>query len=130
MRSKPLVIVMVKAPLPGRVKSRLSSRIGSTEALRFYRVTTAKTIRKVARDTRWQLALAVAPDNHIGSRFWPANVPRLPQGAGGLDQRMYRLMSLSRGRPTVLIGSDIPGVKPADIAGALRKITASNLAGC
>lgn len=126
-RFKPLVIVMVKAPLPGRVKTRLSNQIGSTEALRFYRVTTAKIIRTLARDTRWQLALAVAPDNHIRSRSWPVNVPRLPQGSGGLDQRMGRLLSLSRGHPTMLIGSDIPGVRPADIALALRKVTGSNL---
>lgn len=126
-RFKPLVIVMVKAPLPGRVKTRLSSQIGSTEALRFYRVTTAKIVRTLARDTRWRLVLAVAPDNRVHSRFWPADVPRMPQGSGGLGQRMRFLLSPLRGRPVVLIGSDIPGVRPARIAKALRMTTGSNL---
>lgn len=126
-RLKPLVIVMVRAPLPGKTKTRLSRQIGSTEALRFYRVTAATVLRRLARDPRWQLALAVTPDHHVRSRFWPAGVARLPQGAGRLGQRMRLLLSATRGRHVVLIGSDIPGVRSTHVAGALRKITTSNL---
>jgi hypothetical protein len=126
-RVKPLVIVMVRAPLYGKTKTRLSKQIGPTEALRFYRATTAKVLRRLARDPRWQLALAVTPDYHIRSRFWPADVVRLPQGPGGLGHRMRTLLSRTRGRPIVLIGSDIPGVRSAHVAAALRKITTSNL---
>ncbi|MGD9925664.1 MAG: DUF2064 domain-containing protein [Pseudorhodoplanes sp.] len=126
-RLKPLVIVMVRAPLPGKTKIRLTKQIGSTEALRFYRATTATVLRRLARDPRWQLVLAVTPDHHVRSRFWPADVVRLPQGVGGLGRRMRLFLSVPRGRPTVLIGSDIPNVRPAHIAGALRKTTASNL---
>lgn len=126
-RLKPLVVVMVRAPLPGKAKTRLSRQIGSTEALRFYRTTSVTVIRRLARDPRWQLVLAVTPDHHVGSRFWPAHLPRTPQGPGGLGRRMRLLLSRMRGCPVVLIGSDIPDVRPADIAAALRKITASNL---
>lgn len=124
---KPLVIVMVRAPLPGKTKTRLSRQIGSTEALRFYRATTATVLRRLASDPRWQLAVAVTPDHHVHSRFWPADVARLPQGSGDLGQRMRALLSGARGRPIVLIGSDIPGIRAAHIAAALRKTTASNL---
>lgn len=126
-RLKPLVIVMVRAPLPGKTKTRLSRPIGSTEALRFYRTTTARVLRRLGRDTRWQLALAVTPDHHIRSRFWPADMRRIPQGRGGLGKRMRVLLSGTRGRPVVLIGSDIPGVRSAHVAAALRRITGSNL---
>jgi rSAM/selenodomain-associated transferase 1 len=126
-RFKPLVIVMVKAPLPGRVKTRLASEIGSTEASRFYRVTAAKIIRTLARDTRWRLALAVAPDNYRRSRFWSGTVTRLAQGTGGLGDRMARILSLPSGCPIVLIGSDIPGIAPNHIASAIRKVTGTTL---
>jgi uncharacterized protein len=126
-RSKPLVIVMVKAPRPGRVKSRLSRQIGSAEALRFYRSTTASVLRRLSRDPRWRLALAVTPDGDRYSRFWPSEVPRLPQGGGGLGPRMVRLLSRSSRHPTVVIGSDIPGITPSHIADALRKVTGQNL---
>jgi rSAM/selenodomain-associated transferase 1 len=121
------VILMVKAPLPGKVKTRLSRRIGSTEALRFYRVTTDRLIRNLARDTRWQLVLAVSPDNRRCARFWPMNLPRLTQGAGGLGERMARLLQAAPGRPIIVIGSDIPGVKACHVANALKKITGTNL---
>lgn len=126
-RSKPLVILMVKAPRPGRVKSRLSKQIGSSEALRFYRVTTDRLIRSLARDPRWRLAIAVTPDTDRYSRLWPAEVQRLPQGVGALGARMVRLLSRTSQHPIVVIGSDIPGVKPAHIADALRKLTGGNL---
>jgi uncharacterized protein len=126
-RSKPLVILMVKTPRPGRVKSRLAKQIGSTEALRFYRVTTARLIRSLARDPRWRLAIAVTPDADRLSRFWPAEVPRLPQGVGGLGARMVRLLLRTSQHPVVVIGSDIPGVQPAHITDALRQVTGSNL---
>ena len=126
-RSKPLLILMVKAPRPGRVKSRLSKQIGSSETLRFYRVTTARLIRSLARDPRWQLAIAVTPDARRHARFWPAGVPRFPQGSGNLGARMVRLLSRSSRHPVVVIGSDIPGVQPAHIAAALRQLTGNNL---
>jgi rSAM/selenodomain-associated transferase 1 len=124
---KPLVILMVKAPRPGRVKSRLAKQIGASEALRFYRVTTARLIRSLWRDPRWRLAIAVTPDADRNARFWPAAVPRFPQGGGALGVRMVRLLSRSFRHPVVVIGSDIPGIKPSHIADALRKLTGSNV---
>jgi hypothetical protein len=118
---------MVKAPLPGTVKTRLSRQIGSTEALRFYRVTTDRLIRNLARDKRWQLVLAVSPDNRRRAKFWPASLPRVAQGAGGLGVRMIRLLQSSPGRPIALIGSDIPGIRACHVASALKKITGANL---
>lgn len=126
-RSRPLVILMVKAPLPGTVKTRLSRQIGSTEALRFYRVTTGRLIRNLARDSRWQLVLAVSPDNRRRAKFWPASLPRVAQGAGGLGVRMMRLLQSPPGRPVVLIGSDIPGIRASHVASALKKMTGANL---
>lgn len=117
----PTLFVMVKAPVAGGVKTRLASTIGTGEALRFYRNVTATLLRHVGSDPRWRTVLAVSPDRHVRSQFWPMSLPRVPQGRGNLGQRMQRLLDLAPG-PNVLIGSDIPGVRASHIAAALRSL--------
>jgi len=110
---------MVKEPRPGRVKTRLGRDIGMTTAAWWYRHQTRALLRRL-RDPRWQIVLAVAPDREgLQSRVWPAHVPRLPQGSGDLGQRMARALAVTPG-PTLLIGSDIPGVRRRHIARAFE----------
>ncbi|MEO1537873.1 MAG: TIGR04282 family arsenosugar biosynthesis glycosyltransferase [Pseudomonadota bacterium] len=112
---------MVKEPRPGRVKTRLGAEIGMTRAAWWYRHQVARLLRRL-QDPRWTIVLAVAPDRDgLMSRVWPANVARLPQGDGDLGQRMARMLRATPG-PTVLIGSDIPGIAPQHIARAFRAL--------
>jgi glycosyltransferase A (GT-A) superfamily protein (DUF2064 family) len=57
----PTLIIMVKAPRPGRVKTRLGRGIGMGAAAWWYRHQTRTLIRRL-RDPRWQIVLAVSPD--------------------------------------------------------------------
>ena len=116
-RELPTLFVMVKAPVAGAAKTRLAAVIGAAEALRFYRSSTAALLRRVGSDPRWRTVLAVSPDRHAGSSFWPANLPRVAQGPGDLGDRMQRLLAQPRG-PGILIGSDIPGIQAGHIAEA------------
>ena len=50
---------MVKAPVAGRVKTRLGRDIGMTNAAGWYRHQTAGLLRRL-RDPRWRIVLAVA----------------------------------------------------------------------
>lgn len=123
MRRKTLII-MVKEPRPGRVKTRLGRGIGMVGAAWWYRQHCARLLRRL-RDPRWQILLAVSPDRAgLASRVWPYDVARIPQGRGDLGIRMGRALAATPG-PSVLIGSDIPGITRADIACALR-----GLGGC
>jgi len=123
-RRRPAVVVMVKEPRPGRVKTRLARGIGSVAAARWFRRTASRRIRDLARDPRWQVILAVSPDREgLASRVWPSGPVRLPQGRGDLGERMARLLRLAgRRRPAVLIGGDIPGATPARIAEAFAAL--------
>lgn len=125
--ARPRVILMVRAPVAGAIKTRLAADIGSAEALRFYRGTTAAMIRRLARDPRWRMVLAVTPDRDCHARFWPTSLPRLPQRKGDLGRRMLRLLAGPAGQPAVLIGSDIPDIRASDIADALRKVGRTRL---
>ena len=123
-RELPILFVMVKAPLAGSAKTRLAAVIGAAEALRFYRSSTAALLRRVGSDPRWRTVLAVSPDRYVGSRFWPANLPRIAQGQGDLGERMQRLLEQPRG-PVMLIGSDIPGIRAGHIAEAFGVLSRS-----
>ncbi|MEY8838791.1 hypothetical protein AB9K41_07140, partial [Cribrihabitans sp. XS_ASV171] len=83
------LIVMVKEPRPGRVKTRLGAEIGMSAAAWWFRHQAAALLRRL-RDPRWQIRLAVSPDLVILSPAWPPDLPRLPQGRGDLGARMAR----------------------------------------
>jgi len=115
---QPTLVIMVKEPRAGRVKTRLGRDIGMTQAAWWYRHQVVRTLRTL-RDPRWALTLAITPDRSLPSRTWPADLPRMSQGKGDLGRRMTRCLMATQG-PTILIGSDIPGVKPRHIADAFQ----------
>jgi rSAM/selenodomain-associated transferase 1 len=123
---KPVLVIMLKEPRPGRVKTRLGRDIGKIAATWWFRHQSARLIRSL-RDPRWQIVLAVAPDLAQASRVWPGDLPRLAQGTGDLGQRMRRMLcSFGHGnfsqRPVCLIGGDIPGVRRSHIARAFAAL--------
>lgn len=118
---RPTLVIMLKEPRPGRVKTRLGRDIGLTAAAWWFRHQSAALLRRL-QDPRWQLHLAIAPD-HTGltSRIWPPHLPRSPQGQGDLGARMTRQFCHHPG-PTCVIGADIPDIEPHHIADAFRAL--------
>ncbi len=113
---RPTLVVMVKDPRPGRVKTRLAHDIGTVPAAWWMRHQTRALLRRL-EDPRWRLVLAVSPDRAGRlSRVWPAHLPRWPQGGGDLGDRMGRV--LRAGGRVLVVGADIPGLDRAHIAAA------------
>ncbi len=116
------LVIMVKEPHPGRVKTRLGRDIGLVGAAWWFRHQTRRLIRRI-RDPRWQIVLAVSPDREgLTSRVWPADLMRVPQGRGDLGDRMARMLRGMPPGPVCLIGADIPDVSPAHIARAFAAL--------
>lgn len=119
---RPTLIVMVKEPRPGRVKTRLGREIGMVGAAWWFRHQTRKLLRRL-RDPRWRIVLAVSPDYQgLNSRIWPVGLPRFAQGRGDLGQRMGRVMHLADTGPVCIIGADIPEVSPVHISRAFAAL--------
>jgi uncharacterized protein len=114
------LVAMAKAPVAGAVKTRLARDAGVAAATRFARVAAAALLGRMGADPRWQTTLAVTPDTSVASRCWPHGLARMPQGGGGLDERMQRIFDRLPPGPVVIVGTDIPGVTPAHIAQAFR----------
>lgn len=119
---KPTLIVMLKEPKPGRVKTRLGRDIGLVPAAWWFRHQTRALLRRI-EDPRWQVVLAVSPGPEgLKSRIWPAPLPRIPQGRGDLGVRMKRAFSSIGTGPVCIIGADIPGVTRGHIARAFHAL--------
>jgi len=111
------LVIFLKEPRPGRVKSRLGREIGMTRAAWWFRHQSARLIRRLGGDRRWRTVLAVSPDREgLASRVWPAGVARWPQGPGDLGCRMGRAFSAMPPGPVIVIGADIPGLRPVHVA--------------
>ncbi len=117
------LVVFVKAPRFGAVKTRLAAEVGGLAAWRFYRDTTAQLLRRLGRDRRWTCWLAVTPDRFARyGRFWPPWLPRLAQGAGDLGARMARQLRRLPPGPVVIVGSDVPDLGADHVARAFRAL--------
>ncbi len=116
------LVIFARAPQAGRVKRRLAGEIGATAATRFYRAILSQQVRRLANDRRWTVWLFVTPDDSLGHPAWRSvrrsRVNR--QGYGDLGQRMTLPFRTLPPGPVVLVGSDIPAMRPFHIARAFR----------
>ncbi len=113
------VVVMLRLPRLGAVKTRLGKAIGQARATAFYRRMAAEEVRRLAADRRWRVVLAVTPDGARGP--WPRKLQRFGQGSGDIGVRMDRALARVP-LPAVLVGSDIPGLRPQHVARAFRRL--------
>src|SRR5438105_6206431 len=115
------LILFVRAPAYGSGKRRLARDIGDLAALGFERLMLARILRRLGRDRRWRLRIAVTPDRaRHRRRLWPARTPIIGQGGGDLGERMRRALADCPPGPAVLTGADIPALGPQQIAEAFR----------
>lgn len=114
-------MLFARAPQLGVGKRRLAREAGDLAALRFERVMLGLLARRLGRDRRWHLRLAVTPDRAVArKRLWPRGAMIRPQGTGDLGVRMRRALKSCPPGPVVLIGADIPAVRAHHIAEAFR----------
>lgn len=113
------LVIFARAPQAGRVKRRLAGEIGATTATRFYRTTLVRQIRRLSRDRRWTVWMFVTPDDCLRHPLWRGIAAR-PQGQGDLGQRMKLPFRTLPPGPVVLVGSDIPAMRPRHIDRAFR----------
>lgn len=120
------LVIFARTPQAGRVKRRLAREIGALAATRFYRTMLDQTLRTLAADRRWTAWLFVTPDDSLDHPVWRGRRCR-PQGPGDLGQRMRRPFDTLPAGPVVLVGSDIPAMRPHHIARAFALVSRNDL---
>lgn len=113
---------MVKAPVAGRVKTRLGRDIGAVRATQFYRHTAAAVIGRLACSRGWRTILSATPDHAKMPVAWRRGVGLVNQGSGDLGRRMQRIFDRATPGPVVIVGTDIPAISIADVARAFRAL--------
>ena len=117
------LVIFLKAPMAGRVKTRLANGIGPSRAVSFYRQSTDILVKRLGSDLRWRTVLAVDPPAAAGRgwrHLWPPHLMRLEQGSGDLGQRLRHVLGGMPPGPVVIIGSDAPQVSRDHIARAFH----------
>lgn len=110
---RPQLILYARAPRWGRGKRRLAADVGSGQALRFYRANLWALLRRLV-DPAWDLVVHVAEDRDVHHPLFSAFRTE-GQGVGDLGARMGRSLRARPPGPVVLIGSDIPEIRPDHI---------------
>ncbi len=106
----------------GLVKTRLGRQIGPAQATRFYRATAIAVLGRLVNDRRFQTILAMAPDAGVKTRAFDGAIARMSQGGGDLGQKLQRVAERAPPGPVVIVGTDIPSIKPRHIADAFRAL--------
>lgn len=125
------LIVFVKAPVAGRVKTRLAGSdengVGAGRAAALFRTMTAGTIA-AARVGPWRTVLAVSPGRRPGGYggLWPTRLPQTDQGRGDLGARLSRAIAAAPSGPVVVLGADAPTLRARHIAAAFRALGAAD----
>jgi rSAM/selenodomain-associated transferase 1 len=115
------LVLFVRAPVLGVGKRRLAGEAGDVAALRFERAMLGLLSRRLGRDRRWRLHLAITPDRGVARRrLWLRAETIRPQGAGDIGVRMRRALAACPSGAAVLIGADIPQLAARHIADAFH----------
>jgi uncharacterized protein len=122
------LVLFIRAPQLGVGKRRLAREIGDVATVRFERLMIALLLRRLARNRRWRLRIAVTPDKaRLHARSWRRGIQAVGQGNGDLGVRMRRALAACPPGPVVLVGGDIPGLTADRVAAAFRLIGTNHL---
>jgi uncharacterized protein len=119
-RDRPALVVIAKAPVPGRVKTRLSPPCTPAQAARLARAALEDTLAacdEASPAGRRVLALEGEPDGWL-----PAGWEVVAQRGGGLAQRLSHAFA-DVGEPAFLVGMDTPQVTPGLLSDGLSALT-------
>ena len=122
------LVLFVRAPLLGSGKRRLAHDIGDVAAVQFERSMIALLLRRLAKDRRWLLRIAVTPGKACHrARHWCRGAEAVGQGAGDLGIRMRRALQTCPPGPVVLVGADIPALDGRHVAAAFHLLGSHDL---
>ena len=126
------LIVFVKAPIPGRVKTRLQARYTPTQVAAIYRAFTMDVLGHGSAVPCERRTVCFAPAEVEGTirELAGPGWEMTPQGMGDLGDRMARALmeSFAQGAArAVLIGSDSPSLPPSVVSEAFERLRGRDL---
>ena len=127
MRHHIPLILFAKAPVEGKVKTRLMSKLTALQAAQVAEVLLEETIKLACNVWRGRVILAVWPNithSFISQMSEKYDIDCVPQAEGDLGEKMYRAMEV-HGYPCVVMGCDVPHCKPKTLQLAYQALERS-----
>ena len=126
------VAILAKAPVPGRVKTRLTPPLAPEEAARVARASLLATLRRFVPAAPASFALFIdgAVDPTIRALAAGLGVGIFPQSEGDLGSRLRAAFGFLRGRGaqvTLALGSDSPTLDPGRVSEAIDALKRHDL---
>ena len=118
------LLVIAKAPVPGRVKTRLTPPCTPTQAAALARAALEDTLA-AATASRRAARRVVVLDGEPGP-WLPAGFEVIPQRAGGLAERLEGAFA-DAGGPALLVGMDTPQVTAGLLDAGLEALAADGV---
>lgn len=109
------LIVFLKLPTKGNVKTRLAQKVGPEIAAALYRTFVADTLRIVSQSNYEALVFFYPPESLRAITDWLGEeMTLLPQEGSDLGERMLKAfrVTFQKASRAVLIGSDCPDLSP------------------
>ena len=123
----PAVVLLAKAPEPGRVKTRLAAALGVERAARLHERLVERTLETACASDVGPVELCCAPDARhpfflgLAARF---GVALTGQGEGDVGARMAR--AFARRAPAILAGCDCPAFETTHFVAAATALRAGD----
>ena len=124
------LVVFLKVPRPGKVKTRLAAAIGGEAACSAYRAIVLQLLANLRSLPRIELRFDPADGLNEVRAWLQGNWKALPQGDGDLGERLNRCFRdcFQKGaRKVVVIGSDCPEVGVRDVRKAWSALDSCDL---
>ena len=126
------LVVFVRAPRLGRVKTRLAASVGDERALGAYVALGRRVFDAVLSPGEWRCAVYLTPPGSEDEvhRWLPGAASYRPQSGGDLGERMAAAIAAElRGGAdrVVLIGTDCPDLDAAAVARAFGALDAADV---
>jgi rSAM/selenodomain-associated transferase 1 len=123
------LIVFLKHPTPGRVKTRLAAALGEADAAGVYRALAEELMRRTRSERYRRLAFHAPGDSRSELEAWLPGEEWHPQQGRDLGERMSRAFDTafaSGAERVAIVGSDLPWLGEAQIASALAGLEADD----
>ncbi|WDE98460.1 TIGR04282 family arsenosugar biosynthesis glycosyltransferase [Lentisphaera profundi] len=122
------LIIFAKAPVPGKVKSRLGKSIGMEKACDIYRALLDCLISTCQEEESFKIVLYVAGSQDFFKKYYP-KLKVKKQSEGDLGNRIHNAFKteLNDSTQVALIGSDCPLLSMDHIQEAYKNLTSADL---
>jgi rSAM/selenodomain-associated transferase 1 len=118
------ICVMAKAPIPGRVKTRLARVLGEAHAAALAREMLADTVEALVVLDWARTVVATTRPDHMSMDGLAGDPELWDQGSGDLGARLERVTrrALAAAGPAIALGSDSPGLPTSRLDDARRAL--------